>query len=85
MNINYMIFTSDAIDFHAPVKLGHIVHLTGRATFTSTKSMEIEVVVHAKDYRSGISNFSLFNLAQKVKSYEPSGPLLPELIPVSVA
>ena len=42
------------IDFHAPVKLGHVIHLTGRATFTSSHSMEIEVVVDAKDYVAGI-------------------------------
>ena len=29
--------------------------------------------------------FSLVRIAYRVKSYEPSGPLLPELIPVSVA
>ncbi|PFX14919.1 cytosolic acyl coenzyme A thioester hydrolase-like [Stylophora pistillata] len=47
---NVVTASIDAIDFHAPVKLGHIIHITGRATFTSAKSMEIEVVVHAKDY-----------------------------------
>jgi len=47
----------DAIDFHAPVKLGHIIHLTGRATFTSSKSMEIEVFVDAKDYVAGMNSF----------------------------
>ena len=51
-------FILDAIDFHAPVKLGHILHLTGRATFTSSRSMEIEVVVDAKDYVAGM-NFVL--------------------------
>ena len=53
----------DAIDFHAPVKLGHIIHITGRATFTSAKSMEIEVVVYAKDYHTGAvfsNSFLLF-------------------------
>ena len=49
-----MIYTTDAIDFHAPVKLGHIMHLTARATFTSSRSMEIEVVVDAKDYVAGL-------------------------------
>ena len=49
----FIIVISDAIDFHAPVKLGHIIHLTGRVTFTSNKSMEIEVVVDAKDYLAG--------------------------------
>jgi len=47
---NVVTASIDAIDFHAPVKLGHIIHLTGRATFTSSKSMEIEVFVDAKDY-----------------------------------
>ena len=49
----FIIVIPDAIDFHAPVKLGHIIHLTGRVTFTSNKSMEIEVVVDAKDYLAG--------------------------------
>ena len=49
----FIIVITDAIDFHAPVKLGHIIHLTGRVTFTSNKSMEIEVVVDAKDYLAG--------------------------------
>lgn len=51
---SYFIVITDAIDFHAPVKLGHIIHLTGRVTFTSKKSMEIEVVVDAKDYLAGM-------------------------------
>ena len=48
-----IIVITDAIDFHAPVKLGHIIHLTGRVTFTSSRSMEIEVIVDAKDYLAG--------------------------------
>ena len=47
------IFLLDAIDFHSPVKLGQVMHLSARATFTSSRSMEIEVVVDAKDYISG--------------------------------
>lgn len=47
---NVVTASIDAIDFHAPVKLGHVLHLSGRATFTSSKSMEIEVLVDAKDY-----------------------------------
>lgn len=64
---SYFIVIADAIDFHAPVKLGHIIHLTGRVTFTSKKSMEIEVVVDAKDYLAGM--VSLFIL--KNKQYLP--------------
>ena len=30
-------------------------YLAGRATFTSSRSMEIEVVVDSKDYVSGIA------------------------------
>ena len=48
-----IIFLLDAIDFHSPVKLGQVMHLSARATFTSSRSMEIEVVVDAKDYISG--------------------------------
>ena len=47
------IFLLDAIDFHSPVKLGQVMHLSARATFTSSRSMEIEVVVDAKDFISG--------------------------------
>ena len=53
VHVCFIIVIPDAIDFHAPVKLGHIIHLTGRVTFTSNKSMEIEVVVDAKDYLAG--------------------------------
>ena len=49
----YFLFLIDAIDFHSPVKLGHVMHLSARATFTSKRSMEIEVVVDARDYISG--------------------------------
>lgn len=49
---NVVTASIDAIDFHSPVKLGQVMHLSARATFTSSRSMEIEVVVDAKDFIS---------------------------------
>lgn len=39
----------DAVNFHHKVNKGHVVFVTGRMTFTSNKSMEIEVVMDADD------------------------------------
>ena len=43
------------------MKLGHVIHLTGRATFTSSHSMEIEVVVDAKDYVAGMTKVEVIS------------------------
>ena len=43
----------DAIDFHAPVSRGNIIYLMGHMTFTSAKSMEIEVIADAQDLLKG--------------------------------
>lgn len=68
---SYFIVITDAIDFHAPVKLGHIIHLTGRVTFTSKKSMEIEVVVDAKDYLAGMVLFFILKNKQYLPEIKP--------------
>lgn len=47
-------FCVDAIDFHESIRLGHIVNLTGRITFTSSRSMEVKVIVDAQDLLKGI-------------------------------
>lgn len=60
------IFLLDAIDFHSPVKLGQVMHLSARATFTSSRSMEIEVVVDAKDFISGKKENTHTHLQLKV-------------------
>ena len=43
----------DAIDFHKPVKLGNIMTITGRMTYTSAKSMEIKVIVDVENLAEG--------------------------------
>lgn len=43
----------DAIDFHKPVRLGEIMTITGRMTFTSDKSMEIKVVADIENLLDG--------------------------------
>lgn len=67
-----IIFLLDAIDFHSPVKLGQVMHLSARATFTSSRSMEIEVVVDAKDYISGKKTKSKTKKQNKKKTHTSS-------------
>ncbi|XP_070562177.1 cytosolic acyl coenzyme A thioester hydrolase-like [Ptychodera flava] len=43
----------DATNFHKPVQKGSVLYLTGRATFTSAKSMEIEVIVDVEQVFGG--------------------------------
>ena len=38
----------DAIDFHSSITCGEVVFVTARPTFTSSKSMEIEVIAEAE-------------------------------------
>ena len=44
---------AESLDFHVPVKLGHVMTFTGRMVFTSNRSMEIEVFVDAEDVVKG--------------------------------
>lgn len=44
---NVVTVSVDAINFHRTIKLGCVLTVTGRMTFTSNKSMEIEVFVDA--------------------------------------
>ncbi|XP_067447886.1 cytosolic acyl coenzyme A thioester hydrolase isoform X3 [Thunnus thynnus] len=46
-NTNIVTASVDAINFHRKIKKGCVVTVTGRLTFVSNKSMEIEVVVDA--------------------------------------
>ncbi|XP_037095099.1 cytosolic acyl coenzyme A thioester hydrolase isoform X1 [Syngnathus acus] len=46
-NTNIVTASVDAINFHRKIKKGCVVTVTGRLTFISSKSMEIEVVVDA--------------------------------------
>ncbi len=43
----------DSIDFVAPMNLGHIVRLSACVTRVFHTSLEVEVVVHSEDPRSG--------------------------------
>ena len=43
----------DAIDFHSPIVCGEVVFVTARLTFTSSKSMEIEVIAEAEGLLAG--------------------------------
>ncbi|TKS77386.1 Cytosolic acyl coenzyme A thioester hydrolase [Collichthys lucidus] len=46
-NTNIVTASVDAINFHRKIKKGSVVTVTGRLTFISNKSMEIEVLVDA--------------------------------------
>ncbi|XP_038579712.1 cytosolic acyl coenzyme A thioester hydrolase isoform X2 [Micropterus salmoides] len=46
-NTNIVTASVDAINFHRKIKKGCVVTVTGRLTFVSNKSMEIEVLVDA--------------------------------------
>ncbi|XP_031594079.1 cytosolic acyl coenzyme A thioester hydrolase isoform X4 [Oreochromis aureus] len=46
-NTNVVTASVDAINFHRKIKKGCVVTVTGRLTFVSNKSMEIEVLVDA--------------------------------------
>ena len=43
----------DAIDFHSSIMCGEVVFVTARLVFTSTKSMEIEVIAEAEGLLAG--------------------------------
>ena len=45
----------------------------------------VRAIENKTAYNIGIFRYVRYQLKGKVKSYEPSGPLLPELTPVSVA
>ncbi|XP_065061629.1 cytosolic acyl coenzyme A thioester hydrolase-like isoform X2 [Rhopilema esculentum] len=50
---NIVTASVESLDFHVPVKLGHVMTFTGRMVFTSNRSMEIEVFVDAEDVVKG--------------------------------
>jgi acyl-CoA hydrolase len=43
----------DGIEFHHPVKVGHVVHLTARVNHTGTTSMEVGVRVESENPLTG--------------------------------
>eukprot|EP00794_Sanderia_malayensis_P015018 gene15018-16568_t len=78
---NIVTASIEAVDFHAPVKLGYVMTFTGRLVFTSYRSMEIEVFVDAEDVREGkcfrcVSALFTFVSLDEKKSVQP----VPQLV-----
>ncbi|XP_024904303.1 cytosolic acyl coenzyme A thioester hydrolase [Pteropus alecto] len=82
---NVVTASVDAINFHDKIKKGYVITISGRMTFTSNKSMEIEVLVDAdplmddsrKRYRAASAFFTYVSLSQEGKSL-PVPQLVPE-------
>lgn len=81
---NIVTASVDAINFHDKIRKGCVITISGRMTFTSNKSMEIEVLVDAdpvvdnsqKRYRAASAFFTYVSLNQEGK------PLpVPQLVP----
>ncbi|XP_024148249.1 cytosolic acyl coenzyme A thioester hydrolase isoform X2 [Oryzias melastigma] len=81
-NTNIVTASVDAINFHRKIKKGCVVTVTGRLTFVSNRSMEIEVLVDAaslvekemKKYRA-VSAFFTFISLDKDNKPLPVPPL----------
>ncbi|XP_034029065.1 cytosolic acyl coenzyme A thioester hydrolase [Thalassophryne amazonica] len=81
-NTNIVTAAVDAINFHRKIKKGCVVTVTGRLTFTSDKSMEIEVFVDVcslmntekENYRAVSAFFTFISLDKDNKSL-PVPPL----------
>ncbi|XP_034551276.1 cytosolic acyl coenzyme A thioester hydrolase isoform X2 [Notolabrus celidotus] len=81
-NSNIVTASVDAINFHRKIKKGSVVTVTGRFTFVSNKSMEIEVFVDAASlmeaekgkYRA-VSAFFTFISLDKHNRPQPVPPL----------
>ncbi|XP_044066436.1 cytosolic acyl coenzyme A thioester hydrolase isoform X2 [Siniperca chuatsi] len=81
-NTNVVTASVDAINFHRKINKGCVVTVTGRLTFVSNKSMEIEVLVDASSlveaekgkYRA-VSAFFTFISLDKDKKPLPVPPL----------
>ncbi|XP_072036992.1 putative cytosolic acyl coenzyme A thioester hydrolase-like [Amphiura filiformis] len=52
---NVVTASMDTVNFHKPIKRGSVMYFTGRPTFTSAHSMEIEVFVDTEALREGIT------------------------------
>ncbi|KAM9855694.1 cytosolic acyl coenzyme A thioester hydrolase [Aulostomus maculatus] len=74
-NTNIVTASVDAINFHRKIKKGCVVTVTGRLTFVSNKSMEIEVLVDAsslieaeeRKYRAVSAFFTFISLDKENK------------------
>uniref|UniRef100_A0A8C9AG30 palmitoyl-CoA hydrolase n=1 Tax=Prolemur simus TaxID=1328070 RepID=A0A8C9AG30_PROSS len=72
---NIVTASVDAINFHDKIRKGCVITISGRMTFTSNKSMEIEVLVDAdpvvdnsqKRYRAASAFFTYVSLSQEGK------------------
>ncbi|XP_036316817.1 cytosolic acyl coenzyme A thioester hydrolase isoform X2 [Pipistrellus kuhlii] len=82
---NIVTASVDAINFHDKIRKGCVITISGRMTFTSNKSMEIEVLVDAdpvvdntqRHYRAASAFFTYVSLSQDGRSL-PVPQLLPE-------
>ncbi|XP_057355644.1 cytosolic acyl coenzyme A thioester hydrolase isoform X6 [Manis pentadactyla] len=81
---NIVTASVDAINFHDKIRKGCVITISGRMTFTSNKSMEIEVLVDAdpvvdnsqKRYRAASAFFTYVSLNQEGRSLP-----VPQLVP----
>ncbi|XP_045155150.1 cytosolic acyl coenzyme A thioester hydrolase [Echinops telfairi] len=82
---NIVTASVDAINFHDKIRKGCVITISGRMTFTSNKSMEIEVLVDAdpvvdnsqQRYRAASAFFTYVSLSQEGRSL-PVPQLVPE-------
>nr|KAF6443006.1 acyl-CoA thioesterase 7 [Molossus molossus] len=82
---NIVTASVDAINFHDKIRKGCVITISGRMTFTSNKSMEIEVLVDAdpvvdnsqERYRAASAFFTYVSLSQDGRSL-PVPQLVPE-------
>ncbi|XP_049631298.1 cytosolic acyl coenzyme A thioester hydrolase isoform X3 [Suncus etruscus] len=82
---NIVTASVDAINFHDKIRKGCVITISGRMTFTSNKSMEIEVLVDAdpvvndtqKRYRAASAFFTYVSLSSEGRPL-PVPQLLPE-------
>ncbi|XP_062247144.1 cytosolic acyl coenzyme A thioester hydrolase isoform X2 [Platichthys flesus] len=81
-NTNIVTASVDAINFHSKIKKGCVVTVTGRLTFVSNKSMEIQVIVDAsplmeeeKGKYHAVSAFFTFISLDKYNRALPVPPL----------
>lgn len=42
----------DRVDFHSPINVGELVHMTGRVVYVGRTSLQVEVTVHAEDFKN---------------------------------
>lgn len=41
----------DRVDFHSPIYVGELVHMTGRVVYVGRTSVQVEVQVHAENFK----------------------------------